>query len=144
MISIQFVSLCPSGDDNIVIKIKLAVPYSIFVDHHVIAIQISASYWLQLKRLNIKVICFNGCMATDHDYNCLVFGQLQSVFAMIVIFLLQYFHIKRTFPRLVIWHQIKYLQDSKKHQTGRILYMTCNWCIIMLCICVGVVQSILH
>lgn len=48
MISIQFVSLCPSGDDNMVIKIKLAVPYSIFVYHHVIVIQISASNWLQL------------------------------------------------------------------------------------------------
>lgn len=86
MIGIQFVSLCPSGDDNIVNKIKVAVPYSIFVDHYVIAIQISASNWVQLKRLNINAICFNGCMATDHDYNCLVFGQLQSVFAMIIIF----------------------------------------------------------
>lgn len=51
MIGIEFVSWCPSGDDNIVIKIKLAVPYSIFVDHHAIMIQISASNWLQLKKM---------------------------------------------------------------------------------------------
>lgn len=44
-------SLCPCGDDNIVIQIKLAVPYSIFVDRRVIVIQIGASDRLRLKKI---------------------------------------------------------------------------------------------
>lgn len=64
-LSLLVFSLFPSGDDNILIQIKFAVPYSVFVDHRDTdqCIQLAAAR----KKMKEEVICFIGCMATDHN-----------------------------------------------------------------------------
>lgn len=83
-----------------------------------------------LKKDDTNVICFDGCMATDHNYNCLVFGQLQSVFAAMIVFffLSQYFLTRHTFapPRLSLCTNFNICKTVKSNKQED----SCIWPVI--------------